>query len=546
MKTPCVVVCMAAVVVFAAGFATWAPAAEAPLVEPVLMKSKAPTGEQVQIGLKAARPGVVITAATVRPREAAQLVMPLNDSGQMGDTAGDGIWSVSFPVPDGVMPGFYWLDFEAQVTVDGQPKSATASAQVEVLAGGSKSIEIVAPKAGENISGTIEVSAKISTAAPPQRVVAYLGAASAELQREGGEWRGALDTTRAANGRQRLLVVASPGGTSADASSQQFGAIRALMAMSLETEQPVTVRNPYQFYWGDLHAHTSYSDGVQTPVDAYRHAREVAKIDFFAVTDHDAELTFDEYADVRRQADAFDKPGSFAALYGVEWTTTQGHICYYMGDRFRLSTDLESAYREFGELRVMAHFNHPAIGDFNHGRYSPMAAAAMYGVEARNPQEEASYIQMLNAGWRVGTDGSQDKHNATWGDGPHWTVALAKQLSRRGILEALRARRTYSTWDRNMRLEFVVDGEDMGAAISRPAGRLPCIVDARDPDAGERITRIDLIVDGRTGTSVSPGAAAYHWRTRAALGRGRHYVFVRVTEADGNVARSSPVWVWAE
>ena len=546
MRRICLMVYVVAVAALASALATWASAAEAPLIKPVLIKAKAATGEQVQIGLQAARPGVVITSATVRPREAAQLLLPLNDSGQMGDTAGDGIWSVSFPVPDGVMPGLYWLDFEAQVTVDGQPKSATASAQVEILAGGSKSIEIVAPKAGENISGTIEVSAKISTTALPQRVVAYLGAASAELQRQGGVWQGMLDTTRAANGRQRLLVVSSPSATSADAGSQQFGAIRALMAMSLEAEQPVTVRNPYQFYWGDLHAHTSYSDGVEMPVDAYRHAREVAKIDFFAVTDHDVQLTFDEYADVRHQADAFDKPGSFAALYGVEWTTSEGHICYFMGDRFRLPTDLEAAYREFGELRVMAHFNHPGITDFGHGRYSPMAASAMYGVEARDPDEEASYIQMLNAGWRVGADGSQDKHDATWGDGPHWTVALAKQLTRRGILEALRARRTYSTWDRNMRLEFVVDGEDMGAAVSRPAGKLPCVVDVRDPDAGERIARIDLIADGRTVASVVPNAASYHWRARVALRPGRHYIFVRVTEADGNVARSSPVWVWAE
>jgi hypothetical protein len=542
MRRTCLMVWLL-VVAFAAGLPTLAAAAEAPLVAPVLIRSKAASGEQVQIGLKAARAGVVITSATVHPRDAAQLMLPLNDSGQMGDTAGDGVWSASFPVPDGVMPGRYWLDFEAQVTVDGQPKTATASAQVEILAGGSKTVEIIAPRAGENISGTIAVVAKVNTMLPPQRVVAYLGRASVEMKLQGDRWRGMLDTTRAANGRQRLLVVAAPGAR--PAAHQQFGALVALMALNWEAEQPVTVRNPYQFYWGDMHAHTSYSDGVQLPVDAYRHARDVAKIDFFAVTDHDVQLTFDEYADMIHQADAFDKPGSFAALYGVEWTTEIGHICYYMSDRFRISTDLESAYREFAELRLMAHFNHPAIGDFNHGRYAPMAAGSMYAAEVRNPKEEASYIQLLNAGWRVGAEGSQDKHDATWGEGPHWTVALAKELTRRGILEALRARRIYSTWDRNMRLEFVVDGEDMGAEIARPAGKLPCVVDVRDPDAGERVTRIDLIEDGRQVASASPNAAAYHWATRVALGRGRHYVFVRVTEADGNVAWSSPVWVWA-
>ena len=39
-------------------------------------------------------------------------------------------------------------------------------------------------------------------------------------------------------------------------------------------------------YKGELHAHTSDSDGVGTPRDAYIYARDVAGLDFFAVTDH--------------------------------------------------------------------------------------------------------------------------------------------------------------------------------------------------------------------------------------------------------------------
>ena len=32
--------------------------------------------------------------------------------------------------------------------------------------------------------------------------------------------------------------------------------------------------------------HTSYSDGVLTPSDAFQHARDLALLDFLAVTDH--------------------------------------------------------------------------------------------------------------------------------------------------------------------------------------------------------------------------------------------------------------------
>src|SRR5262245_38755338 len=39
-------------------------------------------------------------------------------------------------------------------------------------------------------------------------------------------------------------------------------------------------------YFGNLHSHTSYSDGSGIPEDAYTHARDVAKVDFLAITEH--------------------------------------------------------------------------------------------------------------------------------------------------------------------------------------------------------------------------------------------------------------------
>jgi hypothetical protein len=537
--TLCVATCFAALMCLPAF------AADQPLVEPVLLKAQAAPAEWVEIGLKAARPGVVITAATLRPRDAQQFVMPLNDKGLQGDKAGDGVWSVRFPVPDSVAPGFYWIDFEASVTVDGQPQTAKASVQVEVLKGTGRSVQIAAPKEEAALSGAVDVEVKLATMVPMEKVVAYLGAASAELRRDGETWKGTIDTTRAANGRQELIVVASAAGTSADTDRQNAGPLAIVSALNSHTRIPVFVRNPYNFYWGDLHAHTIYSDGVQTPVDAYRHARDVAKLDFFCVTDHDDALTFDEYADCRSQADAFDKPGSFAALYGVEWTTEAGHMCFYMADRFRLSPDLAEAYRELNELGVLAHFNHPGATDFQSAAFFPEGMAPLCAAEARNEKEEASWVAMLNAGWRVAPDGSEDKHDPTWGDGANWTVALARDLSRAAILDAMRARRVYSTFDRNMRLDFTLDGEDMGAVVSRNAGNLPCVVDVSDPDAAERIARIDLILDGRPLASAQPNEARYRWTPQVPLTAGPHYVYIRVTEADGNQAWSSPVWVTA-
>ena len=43
--------------------------------------------------------------------------------------------------------------------------------------------------------------------------------------------------------------------------------------------------NDLNAYFGLLHGHTSYSDGLGTPDDAYESAKE-AGLDFFAVTEH--------------------------------------------------------------------------------------------------------------------------------------------------------------------------------------------------------------------------------------------------------------------
>ena len=39
-------------------------------------------------------------------------------------------------------------------------------------------------------------------------------------------------------------------------------------------------------FFGNLHSHTSYSDGSGTPREAFTHARDAANLDFLAITEH--------------------------------------------------------------------------------------------------------------------------------------------------------------------------------------------------------------------------------------------------------------------
>lgn len=90
-------------------------------------------------------------------------------------------------------------------------------------------------------------------------------------------------------------------------------------------------------FFGNLHSHTSYSDGSGTPAEAYRHARDVARLDFLALTEHNhAEAIGSDGIGIGVDATLYKGPGSaalipvanamtesgrFIALYGQEYST---------------------------------------------------------------------------------------------------------------------------------------------------------------------------------------------------------------------------------
>jgi len=426
-------------------------------------------------------------------------------------------------------------------------------------------VTIVTPDAGATVSGVVEVRATVTLepgeamTTPVVQTIAGTQARMSPAAEGGGVYVARVDTTTLPNGRQALVVFLTPKGRDArreEYADESWGDDRSVC----RAEMPLTVTNPYGYYWGDIHAHTSYSDGGWYPNEAYQYARDTAKLDFFAVTDHEEILTEDEYADVMAQAEGFDQPGRFVALYGVERSNDEtGHICYYMSPARLLPTDLTAFYRAMEVQGILGHFNHPWKNgapeewrnDFQDFRYSPEGDRSMAMVEVRSPSEEECYIAMLDNGWHVGAAGDKDAHAAEWGQGPTWTVVLAKELTREGILEAMRARRTYSTADRNMKLEFTLDGEDMGARISRPAGRYEFSISVDDPDEADVVESVDVFLDGKIAASMGRVDMSESMVKKFSLTGpltftpGNHYCFVRVTQAEGKTTWSSPIWVSA-
>ena len=78
-----------------------------------------------------------------------------------------------------------------------------------------------------------------------------------------------------------------------------------------------------------------------------------------------------------------------------------------------------------------------------------------------------SYFDEANSrGWKIGASGSGDNHFGTWGTAfPYRLAVLSNNLTRTDLLEAMRARRFFSTLDKNISLSFKINGMEMGSTI---------------------------------------------------------------------------------
>ena len=104
-----------------------------------------------------------------------------------------------------------------------------------------------------------------------------------------------------------------------------------------------------RLYWGDIHAHSYYSDGSGHPSEVYQYARDVALLDFAAVTDHaeafpqfSTDVLFNKFFDYIQTTNTFNEEGEFVTIVALEWTpllgTTRSYLCnqhmnfYFSGD----------------------------------------------------------------------------------------------------------------------------------------------------------------------------------------------------------------------
>ena len=121
------------------------------------------------------------------------------------------------------------------------------------------------------------------------------------------------------------------------------------------------------------------------------------------------------------------------------------------------------------------------------------------------------------------------------------TAVIAPELTREAIIQALRERRCYATTGARMVLDFRVNGHGMGEEFATAAPDVA--VTARVLGAAP-LARLELVCNGGiVFTQSGNGRVADIAETISLPKQQTSYFYLRVTQTDGHVAWSSPVWV---
>lgn len=333
-----------------------------------------------------------------------------------------------------------------------------------------------------------------------------------------------------------------------------LAAVAALVIGSMAHSQDL---GEYHVYFANLHAHTSYSDGVGTPKDAYAYARDEAGLDILAITDHGYYLVEGanphHWEDTKLEAVRVSN-GGFLGLWGFEWTHAQGHINVLATEK-PASRDTHRSFPELiswmdtaGGIGIFNHPNYEYQPNWDDFSYTALGDEHFYLIEVGSGQfpnnvvYEGSYARALDRGWRLGAVTSEDNHKWNWGTaGDGRTGVLARSLSREDVLEALMAMRTYASEDSNAIVMFTGNGKVMGSVL--PLDEIEFKVEVSDPDRTDSFTKIEIVTNGGrviaekevTGHSVSSVF-------RVKPERPYNWYYARITQQDGENIVTSPIW----
>jgi hypothetical protein len=362
-----------------------------------------------------------------------------------------------------------------------------------------------------------------------------------------------------------------------------------------------TYNLPYNYYFGNLHAHSSYSDGNRdssslTPADDYSYAENALCMDFLGISDHNhytasgnPGMLLSKYHTGLAEATAYTAahPG-FLALYGMEWGVQNngGHVLVYginqlMGwdsvggnpnydiyvpkNDYLSNNGLFRKVNSYAATNVFATLAHPGWSDFQYLAYNPLnkrADSAVTGIAVENgpgfstdttytnPGSDMSflpyYLHMLSKGYHVAPMIDHDNHNTTFGKtSTTRTVVLAASLTEADFLQAMKSRRFYATQDCDTRANIQIYGNQMGSIVKHSFA--PAIsINAEDPTNPSAIPIIKLMY-GTPGRNIAPAVLStttgnYLAYTDHTLSNDSTAYYYADIVTDGKRTITAPIW----
>lgn len=355
-----------------------------------------------------------------------------------------------------------------------------------------------------------------------------------------------------------------------------------------------------KLYFGQIHSHTTLSDGVGSIDDAYSYGKNQAKnVDFLIVTDHShyldsksnlgtmdgknmgtatsyvneageiipttkwelGQMTADKYTDE-----------TFVADFGYEmtWSGQYGHINTYATEGFVSRNDgtytisggqgLENYYQLLTQYpQSISMFNHPGstFGTFDDfAYYSEEYDQVIALIEVGNGEGATTsggywpsyeqYTRALDKGWHLAPANNQDNHKGRWGDAnTARDVAWTNDFTQNGILQAMREMRMYATEDNNLELTYFINDEPLGTVFDSKPATLNFAISVYDPDVSDRTFTLSVIANNGKTVYTQSGVIINNEKCDFSfnLSPDYSYYYVRIDQADGNIAVSAPIWV---
>lgn len=230
------------------------------------------------------------------------------------------------------------------------------------------------------------------------------------------------------------------------------------------------------YYFGNLHSHTSYSSGQGTPLEAFNSARKM-HMDFWAVTDHSKAMMKEEkWRGYKYARDKFNKKyKKILAVCGKEISVKGiGHLNLFNCldiEKIRVNKldTLENLVSENKDSILC--INHPGKSVYNlkNKRHLNENICLMEVGNGKFPDKynryEKYYYEMLDKKWYLGAVNGQDNHKKDWGMWDNLTGIVASELKEEYIFSALKKRRTYSTESSTLKIKFKLGDNWMGSII---------------------------------------------------------------------------------